>query len=242
MTQKNETPISELFEQIEEARKILETPWDLVPFKVRDGWGMRSTTAREDIGKLIKQIKERSIPSRLIGIFASGSNEGLRALHNLIEMGDGLVINANRVYITLTNDLEPSFGGDRIFKPSTFMQFVSLYRNLCEDNSLINCPALFYKETLCPTSVDTLNYIKKMVRDSIKDDLTIKVLTKELVDGIIREELDGKYIPVMITEASKEDKKMLSKLFIKTIDMLVYKPEDATQENVTRLVKEALSK
>jgi hypothetical protein len=241
MTQ-NELSVSEIFEKIEEAKTIIETPWELVPFKVREGWNMGVTNAKESIGSLIKQVKERSIPSRLIGIFATGSNEGLLALHNLVKTGDGLVINANQVYIGLAQELEPSFGSDRIFKPSTFMQFVSLYRNLCEDNGIINCPSLPYFEANCPTSLDTINHVKIMVRSAVRDDLTIKVLTKELIDGIIKGELDGKYIPVMVTQASEEDRKVLSKLFVKTVDMQVDTAEDATQENVTKLVKEALGK
>lgn len=236
--EKNEVGV--ILDAITAAKKLIDTPWDEVPFNVREGWGIGRRNAEETVLNSTKQIQKLSIPTRLVGLYVTGTLEALSAMRELMEKEGGLVINANKIYLDIAKDLEPTYGTDRLFKINTFMQLVTLYRNLAEDFGTINCPPLSYYETNCPTFKDTVRYVKKQIKDALGDELTIKVLTKDLVDGIIKDELDERYIPIMVTEASIEDRKFLDKFFTKTIELKLTDPNEVTKENVTKYIKEAL--
>ncbi len=233
--------IGKLLDEIIAAKKLINTSWDDVPFNVREGWGIGRRNAEEAVQTLTKKIQKLSIPKRLIGLYATGDLKALTAMRKLMGKEGGLVINANKIYLDIAKDLEPTYGTDRLFKINTFMQLVTLYRNLAEDFDIINCPPLNYYETNCPKFNDTVEYVKKQIKDVLGNELTIKVLTKDLVDGIIKDELDERYIPVMVIETNAEDKRFLTRFFTKTIDLFLTDPEEVTKENVTKYIKTALT-
>ena len=235
-------PIGLILDQILAAKKTVDTPWDKVDFRMREGFGIARNNAEEMVQKLTNDIRKLSIPTRLIGLYVTGTAENLAALRKLMETEGGLAINANKIYNDIAKDLEITYGSDRLMKIHTFMQLVTLYRNLAEDFDTINCPPLNYKEVECPTIKDTANYVKKQIRGALGDELTVKVLTKDIVDGIIKHGLEGKYIPIMVTDASDDDKRLfLNKFFTKTINLNLTETTEVTKESISKTIKEALT-
>lgn len=240
LPQKNEQ-IGPILRQLNEARKIVDVPREDVPYAVKEGWGLKRRDALDTIQTLKKKLKDLVIPSHLVGLYVTGPNEVLEALSGLIGTYEGLSVNANQAYLDIAEELKPTFGSDHMVKLDTFMKLNNLYYGLAKEYELQELPPLQYSETECPKFPDLVDYVKTQIRTAIGDRLAVKVLTRAILNGILKNELSGKYIPIMVTQASDADKNALNKLFIKTTDLELKTIEEATKETLMKIVKKALA-
>jgi hypothetical protein len=238
--QKNED-LKPILTKLKEAKRVVNVAREDVPFALKEGWGIKRREALDTIGTLTKQLKQLVIPGHLVGIYVTGTEDVLGALSTLVINYDGLQINADKLYLDVAEELKPTFGSDHMVKLDTFMKLTQLYYESGRAFEIQELSPLHYSEVECPKNKDLVDYVKTQIRGAVGDELAIRVLTRALLDGILNRELSGRYIPVMITQASDADKNALSKLFIKTIDLDLKTIEDATKENLMKTVKRALT-
>ena len=233
--------IAPILKQLKEAKRTVDVAREDVPYSVREGWGLKRREALDTIGTLNKQLKQIVVPGHLIGVYFTGPEDVLAALSTLLLTYDGLQVNANQAYIDIAEELKPTFGSDHTVKLDTFMKLNNLYYGLAKEFELQELPPLQYSEVFVAKFGDLVEYVKTQIRGAVGDELAIKVLTRSLLDGILKRELSGRYIPVMVTQASDADKNAFSKLFIKTTDLEVKTIEEATKETLMKTVKKALT-
>jgi hypothetical protein len=229
-----------LLNKIEQAKKLLDLQWEDIPPATRAGFEMAKHQAADSILTLTKELVKETIPGRLIGIFAKGPDAALDALQKLVETQGGIILNANQVYLDFTKEIEPSFGSDTTFKVASFIRLSGLYRTLNEDLGIEGFKSLDYVEMNCPTRLHIEKHVKKIVRNACGDALTIKFLTKHIVDTIVRDGLEGKFIPVVVTQADDTDFSSLSSLFHKTIQLNLTDAKEVTKENIFKALREVL--
>jgi hypothetical protein len=201
---------------------------------------MAKRQAADSIVTLTEELVKTTIPGRLIGLFVKGTGEAIEALQKLIEIHGGITINANQLYQDLAKEVEPSFGSDSIFKMSSFLRLSDLYWNFSKSLGIDVPKSLEYVEINCPTRLSIEKHIKKMVREACGDVLALKSLTKKIVDVIVHDGIEGKYIPVAVTQADDTDFPALASLFNKTIQLNLIDVKEVTKENIFKALKEVL--
>ena len=241
MTPQKNDSIVPILKQLKEAKRIVDVPREDVPYQVKEGWGLKRREALDTIQTLNKQLKHIVIPGHLVGVYVTGLQDAVEALGDLITNYDGIFINANQVYLDIAEELKLAFGSDHNVKLDTFMKLTNLYYGLAKEFELQETPPLNYSEVVVPKFKDLVDYVKIQIRGAVGDSLATNVLTRSILDGILKRELSGRYIPVMVVQASDSDKNAFNKLFIKTTDLEVKTTEEATKETLMRTVKKALA-
>ena len=232
--------VDDILGKIERAKKMLDLQWEDVPVANRAGFEMAKRQAADSIVTLTEELVNQNIPKRLLGLFVKGTGECIDALRKLIETQGGITVNANQLYQDWAKEIEPSFGSDSTFKVASFLRLSDLYRTLNDDFEIRNSKSLEYVDTNCPTRSHIEKHVKKIVRNACEDTLAIKSLTKQIVDAIVRDGIEGKFIPVVVTQADDTDFSALASLFNKTVQLNLTDVKEVTKENIFKALKEVL--
>jgi hypothetical protein len=238
--------IAEVSKDIETTTEIVNYVLEAVPSSQRPAVQTAMIQASERLPKLLDEMKEAVIPSKLIGLFADGDKTSIDKVAEFLTRENedgtnngGIVLDAAQLYRSITDLVEGSYSRDRIFCTTQYSLMIQKISTIAIDLGYREIESPKFKETICPNTAATLAHIRNCLRECrVGDQANIDLLTKALVDAIVRNQIDSKQIPVMIIGvASMEERNAIATLFSRSFDYTFKVGFEPTAQKIVALFK-----
>lgn len=232
--------IKDIIKDIKLTKKDADIKYDDVPYRARGGYGIKIREAQDKLPLLIDELKQAIIPSKTVAVFATGSKRAIAEVSDFINENGGVTLNANKLYETVTDAVEATYGTHRTFGVT---QFVAMMNELRQISADLNCEVIQpdfngNMEIICKDRATTLAHVRGIIKKFISDELNRKYLTKTLVDAVLSGSVDNKQIAVLVTGTqSLEDKTVLTSLFSTSIDYNFQPNFIVTKPNIAKIFK-----
>ncbi len=231
--------VDQLLTDLREARAAADTVMEEVPTKLRPGRQMAKNQALEALPGLIKAVESGTVPTRLVGVFASGDPAVIAKVIEFLSANGGIVLDAGTMYRQLGEYVEPAFGGaaQRSFNTVCFTRMISALREQAQLFGYRMDRNPEYEETVTTTLEEVSEHCRRLVRDAYGDAPNLAVLTRAIIDAVVKGNLSNKRIPVLIVNASEDEQDTLSQLFTRAT-AFEFSPEfEVTEESVVSTFK-----
>jgi len=248
--------IHELIQERERVKTLSEVVEESVPYKLRAGAGVQIAAATQRLQEIDDQILARTVPERLIAVFANfpkteTPSTALEDLYGFVTT-NSITIFPKTMFVQFARELEYSFAQpisdivekDVHARPKFSTVQYSLLKNHLQAACLFyNVPEFDFEfqEREC-LSFDALANIvtdtilstdggRILLTARVKTDILAQVVTKSLLD---------RRVPVFVFGDDRQlIRDTIKPLFNKTIDH-TFNPEfAATKDNITKILKEA---
>jgi hypothetical protein len=230
--------IKEIIKEIRETEKIATTKLDEIDYRSRGGMGVAIRNACEHLPKLLEELKNTTIPHRLVAVFAKGDETVISKVSEFLLANGGLVMDANAMYRQVTDQVEPSYGPNRVFGTTQFHLLYDSLREIMGTVEQNELPAPKFIDSICPNTRATINHVRRLVRAACQDNLSIAYLTKMLSNEIIKKALEAKQIPILVVDVSSpEEKVLINTLFAKATTYDFSKDFQVNKNSVIKLFK-----
>lgn len=207
-----------------------------VPYDVRPGRAMAKQRAEEAAPLLEAELVSKTVPSRLVGVYASGDAAKItEAAAFLVENG-GIVVDASKFYNEIAEYIEPSYG-DRVFRTTQYLRLTSALRSAVADIGLDKKTEPVYAETICETQAQTVDHVRNLIRNVSGDEINLALLKKAIIDAVVERELTAKRIPALVLNATTPEQAGLSPLFSKTLEFNFKFDFEVTKDTVIKIFK-----
>jgi hypothetical protein len=212
--------LQEISKDLAEATASATMELDAVPYKNRAAAQTVIIQATEKLPKLLEEIKEVVVPNRLVGLFATGDTESTVRTALFLESNGGVVVDASKIYDDIADLIEPSYSKERIFCTTQYSLLIQGVRALASELGYLEVESPPFKETICKTREDTINHVRTTLRECGVGDMANRdMLSKQIIDTIVRDSVDSKQIPVLIVETSSvEERNAIAALFARSVD------------------------
>jgi hypothetical protein len=232
--------LAEVSKDVEETTRVVSQEIEAVHYTARPAVQMAMIQASERLPKLLDEMKSIVIPSKLVGLFASGDKTSIDKTAELLTKNEGIVLDAAQMYRSVTDLVEPSYSRDRVFCSTQFHLMIQKITSIAIDLGYLEIEAPKHRETTCPDTAATLGHIRRILRECrVGDQANIDLLTKSILDVIVREQIDSQKIPVMVVGVgSVDERNAIATLFNKSIDFTFPKDFDPTVAKIVSLFKE----
>ena len=231
--------IKEISEDIETTNELLKREVDAVPYGVRPALRAQIIQASERLPKLLEEMKAVIVPSKVVGLFATGDKTSIDKTVEFLTQNGGIVLDAAQIYREITDLVEGSYSKDRTFCTTQFSLLVQGITEVGNDLGYLEIEAPKYKETICPDTAATLAHIRNTLREChVGDQANVDLLTKGLIDAIVRDKIDSKQIPVIVIGvASVEERNTIATLFSRSVDFAFPLKFEPTAAKIVALFK-----
>jgi hypothetical protein len=227
----------EIIKEIQNTNAILHQEIESIPYAQRPAVQISMTRAAEKLPVLLDEIKSIVIPYRLVGLFAGGATTAIEEVAALLNKNEGLVLDANKLYNDITNTAEASYGCDREFSTTQYNLIVQGISNIAIDLGYLEIIPPKFVNKMCRTWLDTFNLVKDTIREfGVGDQLNVDLFKKQIIDWIVRCQIEAKQIPVLVTGVSEQaEKNQIATLFCRTIDYTFETTFVVNAKNITAL-------
>lgn len=232
--------LPEISKDIENANALLKTELPAIPFGQRPAMHTAMINAGASLPLLLEELKNEVIPSRLVGLFATGDLTAINETIEFLTKSDGISLDANEMYRSIVDLVEPSYGPDRTFSTTQYSLMIRKVSDIGINLGYLEINPPKYSECICPDTLSTMMHVKKMLRScKVGDQANIDLLTNKVVDVIVTNKISSKFIPVIITGVtSQEEKNAIATLFCQTTDHNFKKDFKPTQKTIQQLFKQ----
>lgn len=230
----------DIIAELENTKAILDKEIETIPFSQRQAWSCAVVTARDKLPKLVEEIRNQIIPKTLVAVFASGDKQSIDKVSTFLIENEGLALDAEKLYRSVVDCVEPSYSSDRSFCSTQYHLMVHRLTEVGYELGYKEIqPPQFPKDKICKTESDTLIYVRELLREcGVGDQANVDLLAKEIVDTIIARRIDAKQIPVLITGVScTQERNRIATLFNSSHDYNFQPNFDPTVRNVTAIFK-----
>jgi hypothetical protein len=212
--------VEQISKDITEVNRILSQEIEAIHYSQRPAVQMSMIQASERMPKLLEEMKSAIIPSRLVGLFANGDDASIGKVAEFLTSNSGVVLDAAQLYRTITDLVEPSYSRDRTFCTTQYSLMIQKVSEIGTNLGYLEIESPKYKESICPDTSSTMAHIRSMLRGCrVGDQANVDLLTKTLIDIIVKNKINSKQIPVMIIgTSSKEEQNAIATLFNRTFD------------------------
>ena len=231
--------VDEILKEIVAAQDVLAKANEDIPIQVRSGWAVRKEAARQALETLRPELEAATVPSRLVGCFASGDAGRIEEVAALLRDTGGIVVRADAVWERIVANFEDSFGADRLFRTTQFWLMVNAYRAIASELGLpgtIPSDAFVY-DAPCPTHDDCLALVRRTIRSWATDELNLRAIRTSILDAVIADGLDDKKLPVLVTGATPDEVPVLKTLFTKAVTHEFATDFEVTTNSVTTIFR-----
>lgn len=231
--------VDQLLTELRDARAAADTVMEEVPTKLRPGRQMAKNQALEALPSLIKAVESATVPTRLVGVFASGDPAVVAKVVAFLDANGGIVLDAGTMYRQLGEYVEPAFGGatQRAFNTVCFTRMISALREQAQTFGYKMDRNPDYEETITPTTKEVTEHCRKLTRDAYGDEPNLAVMTRAIIDAVVKGNLSNKRIPVLVLNAAEDEQDTLSQLFTR-VTSHEFSPEfEVTEESVVSTFK-----
>jgi hypothetical protein len=203
--------------EIERLETLLAKPIEEIPRRNRAGHEILRQNAIAELAAHKTAIEVALIPARLVGVFAFGPRAVIDGVAKTLAVG-GLSIEADEVYRTIAEQVEPTLGADRRW---TVLQWGHATRAVGEIASGLNYEDMMPLPTehdhgTLPTSEDLVAFLRQTVVSSTVADLQYRYIRRALVREAIAGALAAPKIPVLVTSVVPEEISGLRRLFARS--------------------------
>jgi hypothetical protein len=238
-TQTTAKKVDQVLSDYRDAAKAAATNMEEVPVKLRPGRQMAKEQALEQLPSLYKAVTTATIPSRLVGVFASGDAAVIAKVAEFLSQNGGAVVDAGRFYQTLGEFAGAAMGdgANRCFNTVCFTRMLSSLRGTAHDFGIKLSGNPEYEEADCPTAAEVVTHVRKLTRDAYGDVFTLHGATTAIVDAVVNNNLSSKRIPVLVVNAIDDDREALAGLFARS-SAFEFQPDfEVTEESVVATFK-----
>lgn len=231
--------ITEITQEITEAKKLIATDMDDVPYQYRASVRTQKVQAEHKLPYLLAEIKQVTVPTRLVGLFASGNANSVEKVADFLKANQGVVVDATKMYREITDTVEKSYGRDREFGSCQYSLVVQEISQIGIFLGYQEISSPKFLATLCPDTAATFNYIKKILREAnIGDQANKDLLTLDILDAIVKGNIDSKQVPVMVLGVtSTEERNQISTIFSRIVEYNFASGFTPTVKNISNLFK-----
>jgi hypothetical protein len=231
--------IRDIIKDIQNTNSILRKEIESVPYGQRPALQIAMIQASEKLPRLLSEIKQVVVPTRLVGLFASGDETSINKTAAFLVENEGIVLNANKIYQDIASRVEPSYSKDRLFCTTQYSLMVGAISDIGLELGYLEIESPKFKELVCKTFADTVTHIKNTLREcKVGDQANVDLLTNAVVDAIVKEEIDSKQIPVIVTGVTSiEERNAIATIFNKSIDFTFSPDFEPTAEKIVALFK-----
>lgn len=229
----------DIIKEIQNANKILHTDIESIPFGHRPGFKGSMIQASESLPKLLEEIEKIVFPGSLVGLFAFGDEESIGRVGIVLNKTEGIVLDAQKFYQTIADLVEPSYGTDRLFCTTQYGLMIQQLKEIATDLGYLEIVPPPFIEKVCPKPQDTLLHVRNCLRDcNVGDQANVDLLKKEIVDKIVKEEIESKQIPVMVTNTLCADEQNHIAILFNKSNEYTFKPDfEPTIKNIISIFK-----
>jgi hypothetical protein len=231
--------IKDIIDELRNTKAIIDHEIETIPFTQRQAWQTAVITARAKLPALTQEIKSLVIPKMLVAVFADGDVGSIKTVGSFLKENEGLVIDAERMYRSVVERVEPSYSTDRTFCSTQYHLMVQRVVEIAVELGYLEIQPPEFKDQICPTEADTLNYVRELLRNcGVGDQANTDFLGKEIVDTIVAESIDAKQIPVLVTGTScNQERNRIATLFNTSHAYTFQSDFEPNVRNVTQIFK-----
>lgn len=204
--------IEKILSEVIAAKQLINTHEDGVPYVLRAGIGIQIAGAKERLPALLEEIKAATIPSRVVGCFASGDPSKVEEVKASILENRGVCIDASKIYNDIADAIEPSMGEARKFDVTQHNLLVEEMISLANRFNLPFVDPPSYTDAVVATRTDLLNHVRAKIVSTSPFFVT-KAVTEELLAAVVDLGLVDRKFPVLVLNTSSEDRQALTPLF-----------------------------
>jgi hypothetical protein len=232
--------LAEVSKDVEAATKVVSQEIEAVHYSQKPAVQMAMIQASERLPQLLEEMKSIVIPSKLVGLFASGDKTSIDKTAELLTDNEGIVLDAAQLYRSVTDLVEPSYSRDRTFCSTQFHLMIQKITSIAIDLGYLEIEAPKHRETICPDTAATLAHVRNLLRECrVGDQANIDLLTKTVLDAIVREQIVAQQIPVMVVGVgSVDERNAIATLFNKSVDFTFPVNFNPTVAKIVSLFKE----
>ena len=236
--------IDQISAEITDTAVIASQEIEKVALGQRPAVQMSMIQASERLPKLLEEMEELAIPSRLVGLFADGDKTSIDKAAKIVTKEGGVVLDAAQLYRSVVDLVEPSYSKDRNFCTTQYSLVIQKISQIATDLGYLEIQPPKFKEAICPDTASTLQHVKNCLREcGVGDQATKDLLTKSIVDAIVRNKISSSQIPVMVIGAnSVQERNAISVLFSRSVNYTFLPEFVPTVAKVAALFKEQKQK
>ena len=232
--------VKEVIKEIAVLRETASMSVENVPWGQRPAFQMSVIQANQKIPELLKELKGICIPGRLIGLFAYGDKEAIEETGAFLIDNEGIVLDAEAVYRSVADLVEPSYGPERVFDVAP--QMALLVQKISEIGINLGywqIEAPKFQEAICKDYAATLSHVRNILREcGVGDQANIDILTNEVIDAIVKGVIDSKQIPVLVKGVSSiQEQNAIATMFNKTTTHTFKSNFEPTEKSIVAMFK-----
>lgn len=236
-TQQQARKVEDSIADVVATRAVAATNLEEVPYVVRPGRSIAKLQAQNDLPGLEAELLGRTVPGRLVGVFAVGDPAKIATVAAFLEENGGIILDAGKLYADLAEYVEPSYGEDRVFRTTQYMRLTSAFRQQAAEVGLTKTEMPSYTETTCETQARTAEHGRNLIRAAAGDEVNLAVLKRAVVNAVVDRELAAKRIPVLVLNATAAEQAGLSPLFSKALEFDFQPTFEVDKESVVKIFK-----
>ena len=228
--------LKEIIKEIRETEGTANLTEEEIPYRSRGGMLMAVRAAYERLPILLKELEEALIPHKIVALYSTGDEVILNKVSDFIKQTRGIVLDSNIMYRKIANRVEASYGANRTFTTTQYHILIQELREIALQFDYAELPAPKYQEAACPDVKSTLNFIKKIIRTTIGDELGKRYLTKIIVESVLKLQGIPKSVPILVLDVkSTEEKNLLNPLFANNNSFNFDSEFNPTPKNIVKL-------
>lgn len=211
--------IRSLLDQIASTKKAAGASLGSVDFRMRQGFAMRKTQAKEELPRLYKRLQDSLVPSKLVCVVATGDTEVGAKVAEFVAANGGIALDAAAMYERIAARIEPSFGPRRHYAENQFMG-TKLEAEKISDEVEGPVVQFKFKTAYTKTPAEVVAHVRDLIRGSMADVLNASYLSRAAMDQVVTKDLadESDRLPVVLTGTLPQERAALRRLFAKSIE------------------------
>ncbi len=206
--------LTSILEQLRVYRETLERDPDEVPARTRPGFENLRREAKDGIKGLTKEYGDKLYASSIC-FYPNGPEEKVTEFVAVAqqEAPSMIAVNARDLYTRLANSIWPSMEYKGQFTMDCYSSLVRELRYVAMDLDVAEIKPPRYGEPFaCSKFSELVEYVTKLVREAMGDDLNKLYLRKQIVDCAIENKLTSA-LPIILIGAAPDEAKALGEEF-----------------------------
>lgn len=205
------------------------------PLENRPGHAGAIRAAQDRLPGLVDELGSAAIPSRMVGAVVSGPSDVILAASTLLMEEGGVVLDAMELYRQISVPVMASMGRDKMFNTTQYSIMVDKMTEMAGEFGIdyFDSPKLVTK--CCPSPESVTNHIRTLLEGSDNSKFNVGCLRKKMLDSLVSNVVISNLVPVLITNATEEDKTWLKPLFNRINSYTFSEDFEVTVPSITKI-------
>lgn len=192
--------LSDVLSEVHEKMRTAATNLEEVPRNYRDGWSAKVGLAKEALPGLLKELEGATVPSRLVGMFATGDAGAIQRAADFLKTHGGAAVDVDQWYVEVAKDISAQSTAlwDRWWRTTQHGIFARYF--LAQVSTYFPGAANYpnYVERRCPEFLDLVDLLRDLTTGSVGENLVVAQAKDLVMRAVVQDRLDGGKVPVLV--------------------------------------------